>query len=150
VGPHLVKAQSATSDLSSLKVLGLRHFVPKPLIQGLSRCGKCPRAFPVSHPSPFAGSPAAFSNQRWKFQAEVHSGVTCAGYLFGDACSLEALVIRWILAGSSLCLSGSTTPAVSLWFPYLGLDFGQRPVLQTPRQGRAVYGDDCPLGPVQS
>ena len=121
-------------------------FVPKSLIRGLSCCGKCPPTFQVRHPCPFAGSPPPFSNQGRKSQAEVHHGVTWTGYLFEDACSLEALVISWILAGSSLCLSGSTTPAVSLWFPYLNLDFGQRPILQTPRQGGAVYEDDYPLG----
>lgn len=58
---------------------------------------------------------AQSSNQERKSQAEVHHGVTWAGYVLKDACSpaLAALVISWILAGSSLCLSGSATPAVS-------------------------------------
>lgn len=91
MGSHLAKARSATSDLPSLQVLGLRHFVPKSPIRGLSRCGRCSPTFQVWHPSPFAGTPAPFSNQGRTSQAEVPHGVTWAGYLFKDTWSLETL-----------------------------------------------------------
>lgn len=96
MAPHPAKAQSVTSYHSPP---GLRYFEPKPLIQGLSHCGKCSPTLKVWYPSPFAVSPAPFSDQGRKSQAEV---TTAWPGLDKDACSLEAPASSWSLARSCL------------------------------------------------
>lgn len=137
MAPHPAKAQSVTSYHP---VLGLRYFEPKSLIQGLAHCGKCSSTSQVWHPSSFAVSPAPFCDQGRKSQGEV---TTVSPGFDKDACSHRLSAGSWL---GVAYLSGSTTPSMSHWFPYLPLDFGQRSVLQPPGWGGAVYEDHYTLG----